>query len=75
MIKLHKKTVLQNELKRIEDNNLQKYLEMITAETIEYQNMITGDYIELENLNSFLDNLRVDSFINSNNERNIEIGD
>ena len=75
LIKLHKKTVLQNELKRIEDNNLQKYLEMITAETIEYQNMITGDYIELENLNSFLDNLRVDSFINSNNERNIEIGD
>ena len=75
LIKLHKKTVLQNELKRIEENNLQKYLEMITAETIEYQNMITGDYIELENLNSFLDNLRVDSFINSNNERNIEIGD
>ncbi len=75
LYKLHKKTTLQEEAKKITSRNLNNHLEQITAEAMDYQNMLKGDNEEYKDLNNFLDNLRIDSFINTNNERNIKIGD
>ncbi len=75
LYKLHKKTTLQEEAKKITSRNLNNHLEQITAEAMDYQNMLKGDNEEYKDLNHFLDNLRIDSFINTNNERNIKIGD
>ena len=75
LYKLHKRTVLQAESKRILSRDLNNQLEQITAEVIEYQNMLSGDKEMYEKLIVFLDSLNANNFINTNNERNIEIGE
>ena len=75
LYKLHKKTTLNEESKKILSKDLNNKLERITAEVIDYRNMLNGDKEMEKNLMVFLDNLRTEDFMNSNNERNIEIGE
>ena len=75
LYKLHKKTTLNEESKKILSRDLNNTLERITAEVIDYKNMLNGDKEMEKNLMVFLDSLRTEDFINSNSERNIEIGE
>jgi len=73
--KLHKRTKTQEEAKKALSKALSDALERITAEVIDYQNILIDDQNKFNELNVFLDNLKAEDFLNSNNERNIEIGD
>ena len=75
LYKLHKKTTLNEESKKILSRDLNNTLERITAEVIDYRNMLNGDKEMEKSLMAFLENLRTEDFIKSNNERNIEIGE
>lgn len=75
LYKLHKKTTLNEESKKILSRDLNNTLERITAEVIDYKNMLNGDKEMEKNLMVFLDSLKTEDFINSNSERNIEIGE
>ena len=75
LYRLHRRTTLQDKAKKILSSNLNNRLEQINAEILDYQNIMKDDKTKYNELIVFLDNLRTEDFINSNNERNIEIGD
>ena len=75
LFKLHRRTTLQEQSKQILSRDLNNQLERITSEVIDYNNILNDDKEMEKNLMVFLDNLKTEDFIHSNNERNIEIGD
>ncbi len=75
LYRLHRRTTLQEKAKKILSNDLNNKLEQINAEITDYRNIMKDDEEKYKELIVFLDNLRKEDFINSNNERNIEIGD
>ena len=73
--KLNKQTKLRNESKIKLKNEINNSLERILAETIDYKNLQNEDEIKRNELLIFLNNIRPENYMNSNNERNIIIGE
>ena len=73
--KLNKRSKIRN----IEKNKLRSdtinTLERILAESIDYHNIQKEDEEEYHKLINFLNNIEVRNYLNSNNERNINIGE
>lgn len=73
--KLNKRSKIRN----IEKNKLRSdtinALERILAESIDYHNIQKEDEEEYHKLINFLNNIEVRNYLNSNNERNINIGE
>lgn len=74
-IKLNTITKLRNESKNKLQNELTLNLERILAETIDYKALQKEDEIKRKELMVYLNSIRAENFINSNNERNIFIGE
>ena len=75
LYKLHQKTTYQEKSKEILRKDISNILERVNVELVDYNNFIKDDNISLNELNSFLANLRVNDYLHTNNERNIRIGD
>lgn len=73
--KLNKRNVLRNLEKNKMKTSLWNSTEKVLAETIDYKNMQKEDEQHYYELINFLSNLKADNYINSNNERNINIGE
>lgn len=73
--KLNTVTKLRNESKRKLYNELNLNLERVLAETIDYKSLQKEDETKRNELMVYLNTIRPENFINSNNERNIEIGE
>ena len=73
--KLNNTTKLRTEAKRKLKNELLSKTEKILAETIEYKNIQKEDNQKRDELLSFLDSIKPENYINSNNERNIIVGE
>lgn len=72
--KLNTITKLRNESKQKLYKELSLSLERILAETIDYKTMQKEDEEKRNELMLFLNTIRPENYINSNNERNIDIG-
>ena len=66
--KLNKQTKLRNESKIKLKNEINNSLERILAETIDYKNLQNEDEIKRNELLIFLNNIRPENYMNSNNE-------
>jgi len=75
LIKLRNRTKLRENSKRIAKKIISETLEKIQAETIDYRNMMKEDQKYYDELMVYLNNINTDSYIKSNNERNVKIGD
>lgn len=73
--KLNKRNALRNLEKNKMKTSLWNSIEKVLAETIDYKNMQKEDEQHYYELINFLSNLKADNYINSNNERNINIGE
>lgn len=73
--KLNTVTRLRNESKIKLHNELTLSLERILAETIDYKSLQREDETKRNELIVYLNSIRAENYINSNNERNIEIGE
>ena len=73
--KLHNRTSLRENSKKSLKDAINIGLEQVLAEVVDYKEMIESDKIYYEQLKVFLDNISPTSYINSNNERNIILGD
>lgn len=73
--KLNKSIKIRNEAKHKLKNELLLNIERVLAETIDYKNLQEEDNIKREELMLFLDNIKPENFIKSNNERNIDVGE
>ena len=73
--KLNKQTKLRNDSKIKLKNEINTSLERILAETIDYKNLQLEDEIKRNELMLFLNNIRPENYMSSNNERNINIGE
>ena len=73
--KLNKRNKLRNLEKNKRKTSLCNSLEKVLAETIDYKSMQKEDEQHYQELMSFLNNLTPENYINSNNERNISIGE
>ena len=73
--KLNKRNALRNLEKNKMKTSLWNSTEKVLAETIDYKNMQKEDEQHYYELINFLSNLKADNYINSNNERNINIGE
>ena len=73
--KLNNTTKLRTEAKRKLKNELLSKTEKILAETIDYKNIQKEDNQKRDELLSFLDSIKPENYINSNNERNIIVGE
>ena len=74
-IKLNNVTRLRNESKQKLYNNLLLSLERALAETIDYKNIQKEDEEKRNELMLFLNTIKPENYINSNFERNIDIGE
>lgn len=73
--KLNKQTKLRNESKIKLKNEINTNLERILAETIDYKNIQQEDEIKRNELMLFLNNIKPENYMSSNNERNLNIGE
>lgn len=73
--KLNKRNNLRNIEKNKLKTSLSNSIEKVLAETIDYKAMQKEDEQHYNELINFLNNLRAENYINSNNERNIKIGE
>lgn len=73
--KLNNTTKLRTEAKRKLKNELLSKTEKILAETIDYKNIQKEDNQKRDELLLFLDSIKPENYINSNNERNIIVGE
>lgn len=73
--KLNNVNKLRNESKRKLHKELSQHIERILAETMDYKAMQKEDEAKRQELIVFLNSMRAENFINSNNERNIDIGE
>jgi hypothetical protein len=75
LIKLHNRTTLRdNSIANLKDT-INQGLEPVLAETIDYKDMLEEDKAYYDQLQVFLNNISPTSYINSNNERNIMVGE
>lgn len=73
--KLNKRNNIRNLEKNKAKTSLWNSTEKVLAETMDYKNMQKEDEQHYYELINFLNNLKADNYINSNNERNINIGE
>ena len=73
IVKLIKEKDAINKAMNSEGKALSSTLERSMAEVIDYKNIIKENEVEFNNLKTFLDSININSYIKSNNERNIEI--
>ncbi len=72
--KLNNVSKLRSESKKKLSNELKLSIERILAETIDYKTLQKEDEQKRNELMVYLNTIRPENFINSNNERNIDIG-
>jgi len=72
--KLGKRKQLRDQGKSILGKKISDTLEKTLAEAMDYSNMIKDDQKKYEELKAYLTNINPVNYINTNNERNIEIG-
>ena len=75
IIKLNNTSKLRNEAKAKLRKDISLNLERILAETIDYKNIQKEDLEYRNKLMAFLNTIRPENYINSNGERNINIGE
>lgn len=73
--KLNTVSRLRNESKAKLTNELTLSLERILAETIDYKSLQKEDEAKRNELMVYLNTIKAENYINSNNERNIDIGE
>ena len=73
--KLNTVSRLRNESKAKQTNELTLSLERILAETIDYKSLQKEDEAKRNELMVYLNTIKAENYINSNNERNIDIGE
>ena len=73
--KLNTVSRLRNESKAKLTNELTLSLERILAETIDYKSLQKEDETKRNELMVYLNSIKAENYINSNNERNIDIGE
>ena len=73
--KLNKSVKIRNEAKHKLKNEITLNIERALAETIDYKTMQEDDNKKRDELMLFLDNIKPENFIKSNNERNIDVGE
>ena len=73
--KLNTTTRLRNESKKKIHNELTLSIERVLAETIDYISLQKEDEVKRNELMVYLNSIKAENFINSNNERNIDIGE
>ena len=73
--KLNTVSRLRNESKAKLTNELTLSLERILAETIDYKSLQKEDEAKRNELMVYLNSIKAENYINSNNERNIDIGE
>lgn len=73
--KIHFRNRLRTSEKEKEKNRISTILEKTLAETIDYTNLLNEDKIHYKELELFLNTLKTKNYVNSNNERNIMIGE
>lgn len=73
--KLNTVSRLRNESKAKLNNELTLSLERILAETIDYKSLQKEDEAKRNELMVYLNTIKAENYINSNNERNIDIGE
>jgi len=73
--KLNKRSVMRNKEKNKLRARINNELEKILAETVDYTEILANDEKDYENIINFLKDLNATAFTNSNNERNIEVGE
>ena len=73
--KLNKSVKIRNEAKHKLKNEITLNIERALAETIDYKAMQEDDNKKRDELMLFLDNIKPENFIKSNNERNIDVGE
>lgn len=73
--KLNKRSKLRTIEKSKTKKNIENTLERILAETIDYKNILKEDQLEYQALSNYLSTLEAKNYINSNGERNINIGE
>ncbi len=73
--KINSVTKLRNDSKNKLYNELSLSLERILAETIDYKSLQKEDEEKRNELMVYLNTIKPENFINSNNERNIDIGE
>ena len=73
--KLNTVSRLRNESKAKLTNGLTLSLERILAETIDYKSLQKEDETKRNELMVYLNTIKAENYINSNNERNIDIGE
>ena len=73
--KLNTVSRLRNESKAKLTNELTLSLERILAETIDYKSLQKEDETKRNELMVYLNTIKAENYINSNNERNIDIGE
>ena len=61
--------------KKIKREYFDSIIEKVLAETIDYSNYIKNEKKNYDNIKMFLDNININSYVKTNNERNIEIGE
>ena len=75
LLKLHNRSTLREKSKQNLKDTTNVALEKALAESIDYRNMINADKEYYTQLLVFLNNISPTSYINSNNERNIIVGE
>ena len=65
---------LQEE-KEVESKNLKSVCDVIYAEIVDYRNTIKNNGMEYKKLQAYLDGIDVNSFISTNNDRKLDLGD
>lgn len=73
--KLNNRSKLRTREKNKLRTNITNDLERILAETIDYNNILEEDASDYQSLINYLNTLNVTNYMNSNNERNISIGE
>jgi hypothetical protein len=61
--------------KKIKREYFDSIIEKVLAETIDYSNYIKNEKKNYDSIKMFLDNININSYVKTNNERNIEIGE
>lgn len=75
LLKLNNRSTLRERSKKALKNTINEGLEKVLAETVDYQGILSEDKAYYSQLQVFLNNITATSYLNSNNERNIIVGD
>ena len=70
-----KKKILNNRQMKEKENILYSNMERIFAEVTEYKNIIKEKNKDFDKLNTFLDNIKIENYLKTNDERNIMVGE